>query len=56
MFPDSTDLVVGPGFTKSFLPGWPENPNSPILSKDTACVPLVVTTPFMQLITPAYMP
>ncbi|KAJ5398590.1 beta-lactamase-like protein [Penicillium sp. CMV-2018d] len=35
-FPDSVDLVVGPGFRESFLPGWPENPESPLLTKDLA--------------------
>jgi glyoxylase-like metal-dependent hydrolase (beta-lactamase superfamily II) len=24
-FPSSTDLLVGPGYRKTFLPGWPEN-------------------------------
>ncbi|KAK2468907.1 hypothetical protein H9L39_19499 [Fusarium oxysporum f. sp. albedinis] len=33
-FPASTDIVVGPGFTKSFVPGWPENPESPVLASD----------------------
>jgi glyoxylase-like metal-dependent hydrolase (beta-lactamase superfamily II) len=28
-FPESMDLIVGPGFSKHFLPGYPENPNSP---------------------------
>ncbi|KAJ5208581.1 beta-lactamase-like protein [Penicillium cf. viridicatum] len=35
-FPDSVDLVVGPGFKENFLPGWPENPDSPLLTKDLA--------------------
>lgn len=26
-YPDSTDIVVGPGFTENFVPGWPEDPN-----------------------------
>lgn len=29
-FPKSMDLIVGPGFSKNFLPGYPTNPNSPI--------------------------
>ncbi|KAF4970045.1 hypothetical protein FSARC_2862 [Fusarium sarcochroum] len=29
-FPESMDLIVGPGFSKHFLPGFPENPNSPV--------------------------
>ncbi|KAM6510428.1 hypothetical protein FSOLCH5_010868 [Fusarium solani] len=33
-FPAGTDLVVGPGFTKNFVPGWPENPKSPVLASD----------------------
>ncbi|SCO88959.1 uncharacterized protein FRV6_13087 [Fusarium oxysporum] len=28
-FPESMDLIVGPGFSKHFLPGYPGNPNSP---------------------------
>ncbi|KAK4119085.1 hypothetical protein N657DRAFT_321601 [Parathielavia appendiculata] len=32
-FPSSTSLIVGPGF-KSVLPGYPTNPNSPILESD----------------------
>ncbi|OAG43493.1 hypothetical protein AYO21_02430 [Fonsecaea monophora] len=32
-FPPSTDLVVGPGFVKEYLPGWPSNQNS--LLRDT---------------------
>jgi glyoxylase-like metal-dependent hydrolase (beta-lactamase superfamily II) len=30
-FPPSTDLVVGPGFKKALTPGWPTNPEAPIL-------------------------
>ncbi|KAJ3496155.1 hypothetical protein NLG97_g2865 [Lecanicillium saksenae] len=26
-YPPSTDIVVGPGFTKNFVPGWPKDPN-----------------------------
>ncbi|KAF5617821.1 metallo-beta-lactamase superfamily [Fusarium sp. NRRL 25303] len=33
-FPAKTDIVVGPGFTKSFIPGWPQNPKSPVLASD----------------------
>ncbi|RKK10095.1 hypothetical protein BFJ65_g15395 [Fusarium oxysporum f. sp. cepae] len=33
-FPASTDIVVGPGFTQNFVPGWPENPESPVLARD----------------------
>ncbi|CAG9946968.1 unnamed protein product [Clonostachys rosea f. rosea IK726] len=33
-FPASTDIVVGPGFTRNFVPGWPENPNSFVLASD----------------------
>lgn len=29
-FPTSTDLIVGPGFKDSFIPGHPENPEAPI--------------------------
>ena len=37
-FPDSVDLVVGPGFKENLLPGWPENLGSPLLTKDLASV------------------
>ncbi|KAL8824158.1 MAG: hypothetical protein Q9170_008238, partial [Blastenia crenularia] len=33
-FPLLTELVVGPGFKKAFVPGYPRNPNSPILQRD----------------------
>lgn len=29
-FPASTDLIVGPGFKASFLPGYPDDPTSPV--------------------------
>ncbi|KAM6522854.1 hypothetical protein FALCPG4_012469 [Fusarium falciforme] len=29
-FPKTMDLIVGPGFCKHFLPGYPSNPNSPV--------------------------
>lgn len=34
LFPLTTDLVVGPGFKDSLLPGYPENPHSQIRSSD----------------------
>ncbi|RAH84641.1 metallo-beta-lactamase superfamily protein [Aspergillus japonicus CBS 114.51] len=34
LFPSSTNLVVGPGFTRNFTPGWPEQPESPVKSAD----------------------
>ncbi|KAF7556590.1 hypothetical protein G7Z17_g1350 [Cylindrodendrum hubeiense] len=33
-FPSTTDIVVGPGFTDEFVPGWPENPESFVLTSD----------------------
>ncbi|KAH7265764.1 beta-lactamase-like protein [Fusarium solani] len=33
-FPPSIDIVVGPGFTAEFAPGWPEKPDSPVLASD----------------------
>ncbi|KAL4734914.1 beta-lactamase-like protein [Aspergillus similis] len=33
-FPPSTDLIVGPGFKDAMLPGYPANPDSPILESD----------------------
>ncbi|KAK1240993.1 hypothetical protein MKX08_000967 [Trichoderma sp. CBMAI-0020] len=32
--PPSIGLVVGPGFTKAMIPGYPRNPSSPILESD----------------------
>jgi glyoxylase-like metal-dependent hydrolase (beta-lactamase superfamily II) len=34
LFPSSTDLVVGPGFKSSFIPGWPEGDDCPVKSDD----------------------
>lgn len=36
LFPPSTELIVGPGFKGSplLLPGFPENPDSPVCSSD----------------------
>ena len=33
-FPQSTGLIVGPGFQKQYLPGYPENEDSPVLAED----------------------
>lgn len=33
-FPSSTELVVGPGFTEAYTPGYPDNPDSPVKSAD----------------------
>ncbi|OBT90447.1 hypothetical protein VE02_01222 [Pseudogymnoascus sp. 03VT05] len=33
-FPSSTDVIVGPGFTKAFIPGYPANPESPVKQTD----------------------
>lgn len=33
-FPTSTELVVGPGFKKAFMPGYPSNPDAPIKESD----------------------
>ncbi|KAI4201314.1 MAG: hypothetical protein LQ350_003352 [Teloschistes chrysophthalmus] len=33
-FPPSTDLVVGPGFKKAFIPGYPKAQDSPIRESD----------------------
>lgn len=35
-FPDSTDLVVGPGMVDALLPAYPKNPESPLLESDFA--------------------
>jgi glyoxylase-like metal-dependent hydrolase (beta-lactamase superfamily II) len=34
-FPPSTDLVIGPGFRKQYLPGYPTNKDSAMLDTDT---------------------
>jgi glyoxylase-like metal-dependent hydrolase (beta-lactamase superfamily II) len=31
IFPPTTELVVGPGFKKAYMPGFPTNPQSPVL-------------------------
>ncbi|KAL3473164.1 beta-lactamase-like protein [Aspergillus californicus] len=33
-FPSSVKLVVGPGFKENLLPGYPSNPDSPLLESD----------------------
>ncbi|KAL4956601.1 Metallo-hydrolase/oxidoreductase [Aspergillus filifer] len=33
-FPSSVTLIVGPGFQSNLLPGYPSNPNSPLLETD----------------------
>lgn len=40
-FPPSADIVVGPGFKANFLPGYPNNPDSPMLASDFEYVGLV---------------
>lgn len=35
-FPSTTDLVVGPGFQKEYLPGYPTNKDSALLDSDFA--------------------
>ncbi|KAK4245127.1 beta-lactamase-like protein [Corynascus novoguineensis] len=35
-FPSSTSLIVGPGFKATMLPGYPANPDSPVLESDFA--------------------
>ncbi|TLS23908.1 hypothetical protein PpBr36_09107 [Pyricularia pennisetigena] len=35
-FPETTDLIVGPGFKEAMLPGAPSNPESPIQESDYA--------------------
>lgn len=38
-FPPKTSLVVGPGFKKTMLPGYPANEASPIRESDYEYVP-----------------
>ena len=37
-FPSTVDVVVGPGFINEFAPGWPENPDCPVLQSDLTYV------------------
>ena len=37
-FPPNVDLVVGPGIRSTYAPGYPENPDAPILASDFAVV------------------
>ena len=34
LFPNSTDLYVGPGFKEAFMPGYPSKKDSPMLESD----------------------
>lgn len=34
LFPDSTDVYVGPGFKEAFMPGYPAKEDSPFFEKD----------------------
>ncbi|KAL9604793.1 MAG: hypothetical protein Q9219_000241 [cf. Caloplaca sp. 3 TL-2023] len=34
LFPKSAEVIVGPGFEKAFLPGFPAKQDSPVLEKD----------------------
>ena len=36
LFPPSTNVVVGPGFTKRFMPGYPTDPEADMLDSDFA--------------------
>lgn len=33
-FPASVEIVVGPGFKKTYMPGYPTDPDSPMLDAD----------------------
>ncbi|KAL2355243.1 beta-lactamase-like protein [Cryomyces antarcticus] len=33
-FPNTTDLIVGPGFKEAFVPAYPKNKDSPLLERD----------------------
>jgi len=33
-FPSSTSLIIGPGFTAEYLPGYPTNPDATVLDSD----------------------
>ena len=33
-FPENVGIVVGPGFTENFIPGYPTNPEAPLLDAD----------------------
>ena len=34
LFPKSAELIVGPGFSDAFLPGYPARKDSPVLETD----------------------
>jgi glyoxylase-like metal-dependent hydrolase (beta-lactamase superfamily II) len=34
LFPKSTDIIVGPGFKRAFMPGYPAKIDSPVLESD----------------------
>lgn len=36
IFPPTTELVVGPGFTAAQIPGYPTNPTANVLESDFA--------------------
>lgn len=36
LFPKSAELIVGPGFSDAFLPGYPSKKDSPMLETDFA--------------------
>lgn len=53
-FPSSTDVIVGPGFTKAYTPGYPTNPDSTLRDSDFANrtlreVPFDTTTTGLKL-------
>lgn len=50
-FPKSTGLIVGPRFKETFMPGYPENPDSSIKVSDYESV-LLSEMPYLSLLTP----
>lgn len=45
LFPPSTDLYVGPGFKKAFMPGFPSKQDSPMLESDFEYVMTILQQP-----------
>ena len=49
LFPESTDLYVGPGFKEAFMPGYPTKKDSPMLESDFKCVAAHPLNPLSSL-------
>jgi len=50
-FPLTTEIVVGPGFSKAYLPGYPTNPNSTLRDSYFESAPLPCSHPTRKALT-----